>query len=211
MIADVHRQALKEAVESALTLSPPGDAGPGLTPATASEIEAELEREPADEVRQRDVVKAVMTLPERAQGIPALERFVRRAAAALDHRRAAAPPVSPVTLAELLAATILATLGDRAGVPLLTSVRRVVVDVDITHASPGDLVVQLIGPDGKTVTLSNRQPGPAGDPVTSTLHMTRSFVPEGAAGGTWQLLVRDLGRTGVGAINSFSLTITSAT
>jgi len=89
-------------------------------------------------------------------------------------------------------------------------IQKVVLDIDITHPYRGDLGIQVIGPNGKTVTLSNREGGSADDFVVTALDITRAFVSGGAGSGTWQLFVRDTALQDVGTINAFSLTITSA-
>jgi len=124
-VTDDRRQALREALQSALTRTGSADRRDGRAAPTGADIQRELEREPPDEVHQRDLVASVdsvMTLDDRTVAIPALERFVGRAAAALTARRVAAPSATPVTFAEVLAATVLATFGNRAGIPVLTSV-----------------------------------------------------------------------------------------
>jgi subtilisin-like proprotein convertase family protein len=88
--------------------------------------------------------------------------------------------------------------------------QRVVVNVDITHASRGDLVVQVVAPDGQTAALSNQRGGSAEHFVAAKQDITRAFRPGSTARGTWQLLIRETSRFDIGMINSFSLTITSA-
>lgn len=93
--------------------------------------------------------------------------------------------------------------------PTGLDIQRIAVSVDITHTYRGDLVIQLIAPDGKILTLSNRQGGSADNFVATKHEITSAFAPGTAASGTWQLFVRDVARLDVGTINSFSLTIMS--
>jgi hypothetical protein len=88
--------------------------------------------------------------------------------------------------------------------------RTVKVDVDITHTFRGDLVVQVIAPNGATATLSNRAGGAAHDFVVTGLDITSLFPAGSATPGTWKLFVRDLAGTDVGTINKFRLTVTTA-
>jgi subtilisin-like proprotein convertase family protein len=88
-------------------------------------------------------------------------------------------------------------------------VQKVLVSVDITHTYRGDLVIQVIAPNGETATLSNLVGGSADDFVAIDLDISSSFTPGSSASGAWKLFVRDLGNQDTGTINSFSLAITS--
>lgn len=88
--------------------------------------------------------------------------------------------------------------------------RRVTVDVNITHPFIGDLVIQVIAPSGQVATLSNRQGGSADNFVVRGRDITSSFTGGSVVSGTWQLFVRDLAAADVGTINSFGLHISSA-
>ncbi|HEX7844053.1 MAG TPA: M36 family metallopeptidase [Kofleriaceae bacterium] len=93
--------------------------------------------------------------------------------------------------------------------PTGLDIQRVTVDTNITHTFRGDLVIQVIAPNGQTATLSNRAGGSADNFVATGLDITSSFTLGSAASGTWQLFVRDLAAVDVGTINSFALHITS--
>jgi subtilisin-like proprotein convertase family protein/Zn-dependent metalloprotease len=93
--------------------------------------------------------------------------------------------------------------------PTGLDIQQVLVNVDITHTYRGDLVIQVIAPNGQTATLSRRQGGSADNFVANDLDITSAFTQGSRASGTWQLFVRDLARIDVGTINSFGLTITS--
>jgi subtilisin-like proprotein convertase family protein len=93
--------------------------------------------------------------------------------------------------------------------PTGLDIQRVTVDTNITHTFRGDLVIQVIAPNGQTATLSNRAGGSADNFITTGQDITASFTAGSAASGTWQLFVRDLAAVDVGTINSFSLHITS--
>jgi subtilisin-like proprotein convertase family protein len=89
-------------------------------------------------------------------------------------------------------------------------VQQVKVSVNITHQARGDLVIQVIAPNGETATLSNRQGGQQDDFVVTNLDISASFTTGSPASGQWRLFVRDLARRRTGTINSFSLAITSS-
>ncbi|WP_276309422.1 S8 family serine peptidase [Ahniella affigens] len=76
------------------------------------------------------------------------------------------------------------------------------VAVDIRHTYQGDLVVDLIAPDGTVYNLHNRT-GASTDNIITTY--SRNLSSE-VLNGTWTLRVKDQGAGDVGYINSFSLT-----
>lgn len=76
------------------------------------------------------------------------------------------------------------------------------VGVDIQHPYRGDLVVELIAPDGTAYSLSNRSGGSADDIVQTFTVNASSEV----ANGVWKLQVRDAAAADVGSINSWKLT-----
>jgi serine protease len=81
------------------------------------------------------------------------------------------------------------------------------VEVNITHTFVGDLVVQLVGPNGAAVTLHDREGGANDD-----IHQTYS-VPDFAgvsSAGTWQLLVSDNAGIDVGTLDSWTLNVSGA-
>ncbi len=86
--------------------------------------------------------------------------------------------------------------------------KSVKVSVNITHPFRGDLVIQVIAPNGQRATLSNLQGGSADNFVTTNQDITAAFT--GTAQGQWRLFVRDLGPLDVGRINAFTLDITSS-
>lgn len=75
------------------------------------------------------------------------------------------------------------------------------VTVDIKHTYIGDLIVDLIAPNGASVNLHNRTGGSA-DNIQQTYTIDASSV---SANGTWQLRVRDRARADTGYIDSWSL------
>lgn len=75
------------------------------------------------------------------------------------------------------------------------------VGVDIRHTFRGDLVVDLLAPDGTAYAISNRSGGGADDIVGTFTVDAASEV----ANGTWRLRVRDAAAQDVGTINSWSL------
>ncbi|MFJ3931752.1 M4 family metallopeptidase [Streptomyces sp. NPDC090029] len=77
------------------------------------------------------------------------------------------------------------------------------VDVDITHTYRGDLVIDLIAPDGTSYRLKNSSGSDSADDVKATYTVNASSE---AANGAWKLQVRDVYRWDTGRINSWKLT-----
>ncbi|WP_149184078.1 M4 family metallopeptidase [Streptomyces sp. TRM49041] len=77
------------------------------------------------------------------------------------------------------------------------------VGVDIVHTWRGDLVIDLVAPDGSAYRLKNASGGDSADNVKETYTVDASSEN---ANGTWQLRVRDTARYDTGYINSFKLT-----
>ncbi|WP_406062327.1 M4 family metallopeptidase [Streptomyces sp. NBC_01077] len=76
------------------------------------------------------------------------------------------------------------------------------VGVDIVHTYRGDLVVDLVAPDGSVYSLSNRSGGSA-DNIVQTFTVNASTE---VANGAWKLRVQDKASIDTGYINSFKLT-----
>ncbi len=77
------------------------------------------------------------------------------------------------------------------------------VPVTIYHTYKGDLVVDLVAPDGSVYNLSNRAGGSA-DNIIQTFTVNLSSE---AANGTWTLRVRDAASLDTGRIDTWSLTL----
>ncbi|MFD8919255.1 M4 family metallopeptidase [Streptomyces sp. NPDC059569] len=77
------------------------------------------------------------------------------------------------------------------------------VGVDITHTWRGDLVIDLVAPDGTAYRLKNSSGSDSADNVTETFSVNASSE---VANGTWQLKVQDVAAQDTGRINSFKLT-----
>ncbi|WP_374775351.1 M28 family metallopeptidase [Streptomyces sp. NBC_01310] len=75
------------------------------------------------------------------------------------------------------------------------------VDVNIVHTYRGDLVVDLLAPDGTVYNLHNRSGGSADNLVQSFTVNASSEV----ANGVWQLRVKDAAAQDVGYINSWKI------
>jgi subtilisin family serine protease len=75
------------------------------------------------------------------------------------------------------------------------------VTVNIVHTYRGDLVVELVAPDGSVYGLLNRSGGSA-DNVNQTFTVNLSSEP---ANGTWQLRVRDAAAADTGRIDSWTI------
>uniref|UniRef100_A0AAU2JRJ9 M28 family metallopeptidase n=1 Tax=Streptomyces sp. NBC_00049 TaxID=2903617 RepID=A0AAU2JRJ9_9ACTN len=76
------------------------------------------------------------------------------------------------------------------------------VDVNIVHTYRGDLVVDLVAPDGTVYNLHNRSGGSADNLVQSYTVNASSEV----ANGVWNLRVKDAAAQDVGYINSWKIT-----
>lgn len=76
------------------------------------------------------------------------------------------------------------------------------VSVNITHPYSGDLIVDLIAPDGSVYNIHNRTGGSA-DNVIKTVNLNLSTE---ALNGTWKLRAADRAASDVGFINSWSIT-----
>ena len=77
------------------------------------------------------------------------------------------------------------------------------IEVHIVHTYIGDLVVDLIAPDGSVYNLHNRT---GGSTDNIDLIYTRNLSSE-AANGTWTLRARDAALQDTGYINSWTLTV----
>ncbi|MGW5051162.1 S8 family peptidase [Actinokineospora sp. NPDC004072] len=77
------------------------------------------------------------------------------------------------------------------------------VDVNIVHTYRGDLVIDLVAPDGTAYRLKNSSGSDSADNVVATYTVDASSE---VANGTWQLRVRDVYRGDTGYINSWKLT-----
>jgi subtilisin family serine protease len=77
------------------------------------------------------------------------------------------------------------------------------VAVDIRHTYRGDLVVDLVAPDGTAFRLKGSSSTDSADNVIGTFTVNASTE---VANGTWQLRVQDVFRLDTGFINSWSLT-----
>ncbi|MFF1556465.1 S8 family serine peptidase [Streptomyces sp. NPDC058279] len=75
------------------------------------------------------------------------------------------------------------------------------VNVDIKHTYRGDLVVDLVAPNGTVKRLQNSS-GDSADNILTTYTVDASALP---ANGTWQLRVQDVAAADTGYIDSWSL------
>ena len=76
------------------------------------------------------------------------------------------------------------------------------VGVDIKHTYRGDLVIDLVAPDGSLYRLKNSNGSDSADNVITTYTVNAST---GVANGTWKLRVRDIYSADTGFIDKFSL------
>lgn len=90
------------------------------------------------------------------------------------------------------------------------TIRSMTVSVEITHTARGDLEVELRSPQGTVVPLHLRKGGVANDliatfPLTEVPEATLDAFVGQAAGGTWQLTVRDVLSQDTGRLVRWSL------
>ncbi|MEV5533300.1 M4 family metallopeptidase [Streptomyces prunicolor] len=77
------------------------------------------------------------------------------------------------------------------------------VAVDIVHTWRGDLVIDLVAPDGSTYRLKNSSSSDSADNVQTTYTVNASSE---VANGVWKLKVQDVAAQDTGYINSWKLT-----
>ncbi|MGW3786324.1 S8 family peptidase [Micromonospora chokoriensis] len=78
------------------------------------------------------------------------------------------------------------------------------VAVNIVHTYRGDLVIDLLAPDGSSYRLKNSSTSDSADNVNATYSVN---VSGEAADGTWRLQVRDTYSADTGYINTWTLTV----
>ncbi|MCZ7377624.1 S8 family peptidase [Micromonospora sp. WMMC250] len=78
------------------------------------------------------------------------------------------------------------------------------VAVNIVHTYRGDLVIDLLAPDGSSYRLKNSSTSDSADNVIATYSVN---VSGEAADGTWRLQVRDTYSADTGYINTWTLTV----
>ncbi|WP_263102843.1 M28 family metallopeptidase, partial [Kitasatospora sp. DSM 101779] len=77
------------------------------------------------------------------------------------------------------------------------------VGVDIKHTWRGDLVIDLVAPDGSSYRLKNSSSNDSADNVITTYTVNASSE---VANGTWKLKVQDVAAQDTGTIDSWKLT-----
>ncbi len=78
------------------------------------------------------------------------------------------------------------------------------VAVNIVHPYRGDLVIDLVAPDGTTYRLKNSSSVDGADNVVTTFPVN---LADERADGAWKLSARDLYRSDAGSINTWTLTL----
>ncbi|MFJ5985083.1 S8 family peptidase [Lentzea sp. NPDC092896] len=106
---------------------------------------------------------------------------------------------TPVAIPDQATVTSTIVVSGCAGAASATST----IKVSITHTYKGDLVVDLVAPDGTVVNLHNRTGGSA-DNINETY--TKNLSGE-AANGTWTLRVRDAAFLDSGTLNNWTLDV----
>jgi Proprotein convertase P-domain/Trypsin-like peptidase domain len=81
--------------------------------------------------------------------------------------------------------------------------KKVYVTLNISHTYIGDLVIKLISPSGKEITLHSRAGGSADD-IKKVIEVTSSLGSESARG-NYRLHIQDLAKIDIGQLNSWSL------
>jgi aminopeptidase S len=77
------------------------------------------------------------------------------------------------------------------------------VSVNVAHTWRGDVVIDLLAPDGTAFRLKNSSSGDSADNVVETYTVNASGE---AANGTWRLRVQDVARQDTGTLTSWKLT-----
>ncbi|WP_407640540.1 proprotein convertase P-domain-containing protein [Actinokineospora iranica] len=77
------------------------------------------------------------------------------------------------------------------------------VGVDIKHTYRGDLVIDLVAPDGTAYRVKNSSSSDSADNVVTTYSVNASAE---VANGTWRLRVQDVYTADTGFIDAFRLT-----
>ncbi|KOX19454.1 MULTISPECIES: proprotein convertase P-domain-containing protein, partial [unclassified Streptomyces] len=77
------------------------------------------------------------------------------------------------------------------------------VGVDVVHTYRGDLVVDLVAPDGTAYRLKDRSGTDSADDVRTTYTVDASGE---TADGTWKLRVQDVSAQDTGHVDAFRLT-----
>ncbi|MEU5896925.1 MULTISPECIES: M28 family metallopeptidase [Streptomyces] len=77
------------------------------------------------------------------------------------------------------------------------------VDVDVRHTWRGDVVLDLVAPDGTAYRLKNSSSNDSADNVIATYTVNASSEP---ANGAWKLRAQDVASQDTGYINSWKLT-----
>jgi subtilisin-like proprotein convertase family protein len=148
------------------------------------------------------------------------------------------PPPPPAVNTYAFAATglpaainDLSTTSTSVTVPTDLVISKLTVTLTLTHTYDSDLVVKLVSPSGRVVTLSNRHGG-SGDNYTGTVFdstasktiasaaapFTGTFAPDGTlagftgldAKGAWTLRVSDVARLDTGSLKAWTLTVTGS-
>lgn len=78
------------------------------------------------------------------------------------------------------------------------------VEVHITHPYRGDLVIDLVAPDGTSYRLKNSSGSDSADNVDTTFNVNAAAE---AANGVWQLKVQDRFRSDAGTLESWKLSV----
>jgi subtilisin-like proprotein convertase family protein len=76
--------------------------------------------------------------------------------------------------------------------------------VNIVHTYRGDLVVDLVAPDGTSYRLKNSSTSDSADNVATTYTVN---VSGEAANGAWKLQARDVYSQDTGYLNTWTLTL----
>ena len=97
----------------------------------------------------------------------------------------------------------LATVSDTITVPDSETATSVSVEVDITHTYIGDLKIDIIAPDGTSITLHDNSGGSAND-IDKSYDPLFGSIP---ISGVWTLQIHDNYNADPGVLNSWTLTI----
>ncbi|SDJ43361.1 Zn-dependent metalloprotease [Actinokineospora alba] len=107
---------------------------------------------------------------------------------------------TPVTIADNTTVESSIVISGCSSTPSATAT----VPVDITHTWRGDVVIDLVAPDGTTFRLKNSSSNDSADDVKQTFTVNLSGE---TANGTWKLRVQDIATNDTGRINNWSLNL----
>ena len=153
--------------------------------------------DPAEQTTDSDTLQFNVTFSEAVTGVDAADFELSPGSPGTDFRTYAYSSTPSLHVPYNVSKT------DTITVPASATATSVSVSVDITHDYIGDLLVQLVAPDGTARTLHNRTGGSSDDIV-------KTYAPgfgSVSINGDWQLRIHDDYDGDEGTLNSWTLTL----